>query len=186
MNKEVMDQIALGLLRAARTKRTDQRSSGRTTRHALRGAMEAIDFAGHGAVKMFDHAETPEACAELANKVSLVLSALGVEHIVEGALVTVKPIEPRKDESRQGSVDAPKWAVAKNASHALVPGAKLLSKDERFYPDAWVLSDDTGGSFCVQTETGKHLHLTGDEIQQRFTVGDWIVDLDEIAMKFGK
>lgn len=186
MNKDMLDQILLGMIRAERRKNSDQRSSGRTTRHALRGAMEAIDVAGHGAVEMFDHAETPQACVELAGKVSLVLTALGVEHVVEGAVVTVKPIEPRKDESRQGSVDAPKWAIAKNESHALVPGAKLLSKDERFYPDAWVLSDDTGGSHCVQTETGKHLHLTGDEIKQRFIVGDWIADLDEIAMKFGK
>lgn len=161
-----------------------KRGSGRTTRHALRAALEALIVSHQGGtVSVVDHSETDQGNAELALKVSAVLKALNVPHVIQGADITVDPFEVTEAEKQ---IQTPHWAVARNESHSLVPGAQLLTKDGRRHGNAWLINVHGDGNYCVHTEADNHMHMNAAEIAEGFYVGDWIGDLDEIIEKFVK
>lgn len=182
------DSVVMALL-AARLEREsqDKRGSGRTTRHALRAALEAIIIGQDGGtVQLGDHSKTDQGNIELALKVSAILKALGVSHMMQGASITVDPLPSAEQAKAEEQFPTPAWAVARNENRALVVGAQLLTKDGRRHGNAFLVNDHGDGVYCVQTEAGNHMHMNAMEIEEGFYVGDWIGDLDEIFDKFVK
>ena len=189
MNGSIIGDSIVVAMMAARLERDSEgkRGSGRTTRHALRAALEAIIVGQDGGtVQMGDHSKTDQGNAELALKVSAILKALGVGHVVQGASVTVDPLPSAEQAKAEEQFETPHWAVARNESRALVAGAQLLTKYGRRHGNAWLLNDHGNDAYCVHTEAGNHMHMNAAEIAEGFYVGEWIGDLEEIFEKFVK
>lgn len=159
----------------------DERGSGRTTKHALIAAKIAIDKAG-SIIEMQDHSKTHEGNKELALKVSQILTVLNVDHAFENNIVCVKPIEQAKRSDSQGPL--PEWAVGRNPIRELVPGAQLYTRNGSRVGNAYLLDfDDTTGVWEVLTDMGSAMHLTVDEVNELFTVGEYIADVNEVESR---
>lgn len=178
----MMSVLASELKRAAEPEeKEDERSSGRTTKHALTAALIAIEKAG-SIIEMCDHSETHEGNKELASKVSQILTVLNVDHAFENNIVCVKPIEQAKRCDAQGPL--PEWAVGRNPIRELVPGAQLYTRDGSRVGNAYLLDfDDTTGVWEVLTDMGSAMHLTVDEVHLMFTVGEYIADVNEVESR---
>lgn len=87
-------------------------------------------------------------------------------------------------------MDKPDWAIDR-AHGQLVTGAHLATRDGRRVGNAHVVvrgdCHPTGKTyFRVITDAGTWLMLSEDEIKELFHKPQWVADIHEVLMKFGK
>lgn len=89
----------------------------------------------------------------------------------------------------------PEWAVARNWDYSLVAGAQLLTKDGRRTGNAHIVFVDLLDSsdqivpetrFHCLTDAGSKFVFNERELEEAFTIGDWISDPLRILKDFDR
>ena len=90
----------------------------------------------------------------------------------------------------------PDWAKAHDTTGSLVPGRQLCTRDGRKIGNAHITAVETKDYasqgippltlHTLLTDAGTKLRMTACEIDERFYIGEFISDPEEVIKKFGR